>query len=103
MSPTDDLGPEVVARVYDPETGMRGVLVIDNTVLGPAGGGARMMPNITEEEVAALARSMTFKFGILGLPRGGCKSGIWGDPAMPAESKRRIMRAFGRSLKPFLT
>ena len=98
----DELGPEVVVRVYDPATEMRGVLVIDNTVLGPAGGGARMMPNITEEEVAALARSMTFKFGILGLPRGGCKSGIWGDPSIAPAEKREVMRAFGKRLAPYI-
>ena len=98
----DDLGPEVIVHVSDVVTGMRGILVIDNTVLGPTGGGCRMMPNITDLEVAQLARSMTYKFGILGLPRGGCKSGLWGDPAMPAEEKRGLLRAFGRALQPLL-
>lgn len=99
---TDELGPEVVLFVSDPETGMRGLLVVDCSVLGPCGGGTRMMPDLTPREVADLARSMTYKFGILGLPRGGSKAGLWGDPSCDPEEKRRIMRAFGRRLKPFL-
>jgi glutamate dehydrogenase (NAD(P)+) len=98
----DELGPEALVFVYDPETGMKGVLVLDNTVLGPAGGGVRMLPDVSEAEVAGLARAMTYKFGIYGLPRGGCKAGIWGDPAMPAAQKQQVMRAFGSALRPYL-
>lgn len=98
----DGIGPEAVVLVADPETGMRGVLVVDCSLLGPAGGGIRMLPDITVKEVAALARAMTYKYGILGFPRGGCKAGIWGEPGMSGEQRRGIMRAFGRALKPYL-
>ena len=67
----DSIGPEAVLVVTDPDCGMRGVLVIDSTALGPAGGGIRMLPDLTVGEVAQLARAMTYKYGILGLPRGG--------------------------------
>jgi glutamate dehydrogenase/leucine dehydrogenase len=100
---TDELGPETMVFVHDADTGMKGVLVIDNSVLGPTGGGARMLPDLTAQEVADLARAMTYKFGILGLPRGGCKSGLWGDANMPAQEKRDVMRAFGRLLGPYIT
>ncbi len=98
----DDLGPEQVLMVYNPETGMRGVVVVDCAVLGPCGGGTRMAPDLELAEVAALARSMTYKFGILGLPRGGSKAGIWGYPGMDPAKKRAVMRAFGRRIQPLL-
>ena len=102
MIAMDELGPEAVVFVNDVETGMRGVLVIDNSSLGPCGGGTRMLPDLSVDEVAALARGMTYKFGILGMPRGGSKAGIWGDSSIPTDRKRAIMRAFGRRLRPYL-
>jgi glutamate dehydrogenase (NAD(P)+) len=98
----DAIGPESVVMVADPESGMQGVLVIDSTLLGPAGGGIRMLPDVTVNEVAALARAMTYKYGILGLPRGGSKAGIIGRPDMTAETRKRYMQAFGRLLAPYL-
>jgi glutamate dehydrogenase (NAD(P)+) len=98
----DTIGPEAVVMVADPESGMQGVLVVDSTLLGPAGGGIRMLPDVTVDEVAALARAMTYKYGIIGLPRGGSKAGIVGNPAMPAETRKRYMQAFGRVLAPYL-
>jgi glutamate dehydrogenase (NAD(P)+) len=98
----DELGPEAVIRVRDAATGMRGVLVVDNSFFGPAGGGTRMAPDVTEDEVADLARAMTYKYAINGLPTGGAKAGIMGDPGMPAERKAAVLRAFGRALAPML-
>ncbi len=95
----DELGPEIVLMVYDPETGVRGATVVDNSVLGPPGGGTRMARNLTLEEIADLARAMTYKWGVFGIPRAGSKTGIWGDPAMPAAAKQRALEAFGRQLR----
>ena len=81
---------------------MRGVLVVDNSFFGPAGGGTRMAPDVTEDEVADLARAMTYKYAINGLPTGGAKAGIVADPAMPAERRAAVLRAFGRALAPLL-
>ena len=50
----DEWGPEKVLLVYDPEVEMKGVLVIDNTTLGPGKGGIRMLPTITTEEIFGL-------------------------------------------------
>ena len=102
MYRVDDLGPESVIHVHDAASGMRGVLVVDCSVMGPCGGGTRMMSDISVEEIADLARGMTYKFGIHRFPRGGSKGGIWGDPNMPADRKRARLRAFGRALIPYL-
>jgi len=55
----DKFGPELVLEVWDPKLKIEGFLVIDNTVLGPGKGGIRMTPNVSEEEVARLARTLT--------------------------------------------
>ncbi len=103
MKMTNHLGPEKILHVYDAETGMKGVVVIDCTALGmTAGGGIRMLPDITTREIFQLARAMTYKFGTLGVPIGGAKSGIWADPGIRGEERRNIMRAFGRAVKALI-
>jgi len=97
---TDEWGPEKILQVYDPKTGMRGVLVIDNTTLGPGKGGIRMMPTVTTEQVFRLARTMTWKCALAKIPFGGAKSGIIADPKkISEEQKMELIRAFSRALK----
>ena len=99
MEDVDEFGPEKIVEVYDPLVGMRGVLVIDNTVLGPGKGGIRMTPTVDTHEVKKLARAMTWKCSLHGLPFGGAKSGITADPkAMSPEKKRQIMGSFARAV-----
>jgi glutamate dehydrogenase (NAD(P)+) len=76
----DEWGPEKVLQVYDPDTGMKGVLVIDNTATGPGKGGIRFAETVTPLEVFRLARTMTWKCAAAGLPFGGAKGGIMADP-----------------------
>ena len=96
----DEWGPEKILQVYDLKTGMRGVLVIDNTTLGPGKGGIRMMPTVTTEEVFRLARTMTWKCALAKIPFGGAKSGIVADPRQMTEQKKmEHIRAFSRALK----
>lgn len=98
----DQHGPEYLIEVADAKTGMRGFLVIDNRALGPGKGGIRMTPNISMEEVFALARTMTWKNALAGLPFGGAKAGIIFDPKTTSrEKKKEIVQAFSRALKPF--
>lgn len=86
---TDEIGPEKIIHIYDPATGMKGVVVIDCTTLGRgAGGGIRTLADITTEEIAGLARAMTYKFASLGVPIGGAKSGIWADPGICGEERK---------------
>jgi len=99
----DEIGPEKIVHVYDPVTGMKGVVVIDCTVLGmTAGGGIRMLPDITTREIFNLARAMTYKFGTLEVPVGGAKSGIWADPKVGGEQRKNLLRAFGRAVRPLI-
>jgi glutamate dehydrogenase (NAD(P)+) len=92
----DDWGPEKIVCVSDRKTGMRGVLVIDNTARGMGKGGTRMSPTLTVHEVARLARTMTWKWAAVDLFHGGAKAGILGDPNAP--NKEAILRAFARAL-----
>ncbi|MEM4335510.1 MAG: Glu/Leu/Phe/Val dehydrogenase [Candidatus Anstonellales archaeon] len=100
MYKTDEFGPERVLEVYDQRTGMHGVLVIDNTALGPGKGGIRMVPDIATVEVMGLARAMTWKNALADLPFGGAKAGIRGDPNSP--NKLEIVRAFAKKIKEFI-
>src|SRR3989339_2102159 len=97
----DKFGPEYVIEVYDPKIGMEGFLVIDNTTLGLGKGGIRMTPNVTKEEVFRLARVMTWKNSLAGIPFGGAKAGIiWrgGDDHL----KKQFIQSFVKAIKPFL-
>jgi len=94
----NEIGPELICEVWEPKCGLHGFLVVDNTTLGPAGGGTRMAPDLVVEEIADLARGMTFKFAIMGLPRGGSKAGIVGNPRLPPEEKIELLHAFGRKI-----
>lgn len=97
----DEWGPEKVIETYDSKIGMKGILVIDNTALGPGKGGIRMAPWVDVFEVFKLARTMTWKCALAELPFGGAKSGIIADPSkISKEKKLEIVRAFSRSLKP---
>ena len=93
----DSFGPEIVVRAYDPKLGMRGYLVIDNTALGPGKGGIRMTPHVTEEEVFRLARTMTWKNSLAGIPFGGAKGGIVWNGGTP-EKKKTFMQSFARTI-----
>ncbi|MFC4053791.1 Glu/Leu/Phe/Val dehydrogenase [Actinomadura syzygii] len=92
----DEWGPERVVCVSDSRTGMRGVLVIDNTARGMGKGGMRMSPSVTVAEVARLARVMTYKWAGVDLFFGGAKAGIMADPAAP--DREAVLRSFVRAL-----
>ncbi|GAA4623942.1 Glu/Leu/Phe/Val dehydrogenase [Actinoallomurus vinaceus] len=92
----DEWGPEKVVCVSDRRTGMRGVLVLDNTSRGMGKGGTRMSPAVTVGQIARLARTMTWKWAAVDLFHGGAKAGIVADPAAP--NKEEILRAFARAL-----
>ncbi len=95
----DDLGPAKVIRVFEPGLGLRGVLVVDNVACGPSIGGMRMAPDVSIEECARLARAMTLKNAAAGLPHGGGKSVMWGDPRMPRSRKEQLIRALAHALR----
>jgi len=95
----DEWGPEKILSVYDPKTGMKGFMVVDNTALGPGKGGVRMVPDVTVGEVFGLARAMTWKNALADLPFGGAKSGVIWDGK---KDKEALIRAFARAIKPLI-
>jgi glutamate dehydrogenase (NAD(P)+) len=95
----DELGPSKVIHVHEPSLGLKAVLVVDNTAAGPSVGGLRMAPDVSTLECYRLARAMTLKNAAAGLPHGGGKSVLYGDPRMPRADKERLIRAFASSLR----
>jgi len=95
---TDDLGPEKVIEIYDVATGLKAILVVDNTAAGPAIGGVRMAVDVSAEECVRLGRAMTLKNAMAGLAHGGGKSVIAADPDMPAADRSVLIKAFARAI-----
>lgn len=79
------MGHEELILVQDAAAGLRAVIAIHDTALGPAVGGTRMRlyPTVDDAAVDALrlARAMTYKAALAEMPRGGGKAVILGDPA----------------------
>ena len=96
--PADEIGPLKMIYVHRPRAGLKAVVAIDNVACGPAIGGVRMAPDVSASEAFRLARAMTFKNAAAGLAHGGGKSVIYGEPAMPAAEKERVIRAFAQSI-----
>ncbi len=91
-------GHEQVVFCQSKDAGLKAIIAIHNTVLGPALGGLRMWPYKSEQEalndVLRLSRGMTFKNAVAGLNIGGGKAVIIGDPAK--DKSEALFRAFGR-------
>jgi glutamate dehydrogenase/leucine dehydrogenase len=70
---------------------------------GPAKGGVRYHPNVSEEELVALAAWMTWKCALLDLPYGGAKGGIICDPSKLSEPElERLTRRYTTEIMPIL-
>jgi len=80
-----------------------GFVAIDSTVGGRSCGGLRMLPDVDADEVCDLARAMTLKYGLLGLPQGGAKGGLLGDPESPRSQRIARLTRFARAIEPLLT
>ena len=94
----DELGPLKVVYIHRPQIGLKAVVAVDNVACGTAIGGVRMAPDVSAEEAFRLARAMTLKNAAAGLPHGGGKSVIFGDPKMDARRKERLIRAFASAI-----
>ena len=94
----DDLGPAKVILIHEPVCGLKAVLVVDNVAAGPSIGGLRMAQDVSVEECFRLARAMTLKNAAAGLPHGGGKSVLFGDPRMAITDKERLIRAMACAL-----
>jgi len=91
-------GHEQVVFCHDEPTGLRAIIAIHSTALGPALGGTRFYPYPSEEaaldDVLALSRGMSYKAAAAGLDLGGGKAVIIGDPARL--KNEALLRAYGR-------
>lgn len=92
---------EHVCYVSDAHSGLKAIIAIHDSRLGPALGGTRMYPYASDEEaltdVLRLSRGMTYKSAMARLPLGGGKSVIIGDPSVSKTPE--LLRAFGRFLE----
>lgn len=93
-------GHESVTFFSDPATRLKMIVAVHNTVMGPALGGCRMWPyaGIDEalEDVLRLSQAMTYKAAMAGLPFGGGKSVVLGDPKR--EKDEVLLLAIGRAV-----
>jgi leucine dehydrogenase len=91
-------GHEEVVFCHDPDVGLKAIIAIHNTALGPALGGTRMWNYQNEEDalidVLRLSKGMTYKAAAAGLNLGGGKAVIIGDPK--TQKSEGLFRAFGQ-------
>ena len=92
---------EEVGFISQPESGLRAIIAIYSTVLGPALGGTRMWPYESEDaalqDVLRLSRGLSYKAAVAGLNLGGGQAVIMGDPK--TDKNEKLFRAFGRFIK----
>ncbi|MFE7355962.1 Leu/Phe/Val dehydrogenase [Streptomyces sp. NPDC057543] len=98
---SDQGGHEQVVLCQDRASGLKAVIAIHSTALGPALGGTRFYPYTSEEEAVAdalnLSRGMSYKNAMAGLDHGGGKAVIIGDSAQIEGARRtELLLAYGR-------
>lgn len=93
-----EMGHERILLCSNPEVGLKAIIAVHSTVLGPGLGGLRMYPFKDFEEAMTdalrLSRGMTYKAAAAGLNLGGGKAVILGDPK--TDKSEALFRAFGR-------
>jgi leucine dehydrogenase len=94
----ENRGHESVHKFCDSQTGLKAIIAIHSTALGPAAGGCRMWQYDSEEDATRdalrLSRGMTYKNAMAGLPLGGGKAVILANPDIPPSDE--MFEAFGR-------
>lgn len=92
---------ESVHYFHDEDTGLKAIIAIHSTALGPAAGGCRMWNYADSEsmtkDVLRLSQGMSFKSAMAGLPLGGGKAVIWGNSR--TDKTPDLFRAFGRAIE----
>lgn len=91
-------GHEQIVFCYDKVSGLKAIIGIHDTTLGPSLGGTRMWKYEKEEDaiidVVRLSRGMSYKNAAMGLNLGGGKAVIWGDAK--TDKSEELFRAFGK-------
>src|ERR1700761_8162237 len=100
FSQLEAFGHKKIVFCNDPDTGLKAIITIHDTTLGPALGGARLWPFRSEEDALndalRLSKAMTYKASITGLNLGGGSAVIIGDQSKKTEP---LLRKFGRFVK----
>ena len=96
-----DAGHEQVVFCQDPQSGLKAIIAIYSTALGPALGGTRFYPYADEAaaltDVLKLSKAMAYKAACAGVDLGGGKAVILGDPA--TQKSEALLRAYGRMVE----
>jgi len=94
-------GHEKIVFCTDREVGLKSIIALHSTALGPAAGGCRMFPYESEldalTDVLRLSKGMSYKSSVAGLPLGGGKCVIIADPA--SSNKNDLLRAFAKHVQ----
>ncbi len=92
---------EEVYVVSDRPTGLKAVIALHNTILGPAAGGCRFWTYANDEDALRdalrLSKAMSFKNAMAGLPLGGGKAVVWSE--RPVRDRTAFFSAFGRAVQ----
>jgi leucine dehydrogenase len=98
LSQMERFGHKKLVWCSEPGVGLKAIIAIHSTALGPATGGTRMWPYRSEQDAVTdalrLARGMTYKYAAAGLDFGGGKAVIIGDPRR--DKTEALLRAFGK-------
>jgi leucine dehydrogenase len=97
----DFAGHEQVVHAYDRQTGLKAIIAVHDTTLGPAIGGCRVLPYGNEAgalgDVLRLSRGMTYKAAVAGVPFGGGKMVVIADPR--TDKTPALLRAIGTAIE----
>ena len=96
----DDFGPKHIIQIYSPEKNIQGLLIIDNTFLGPACGLVNLCPGMSPRELFKYARAMTFSSAVNQVNMGGGAAWIKLGPS-PTD-KIDVIRTFAKEIAPYI-
>jgi glutamate dehydrogenase (NAD(P)+) len=86
-----------VIELRDERHGLEAFVVVDHDQFPIAAGGTRMLPDVNIDEVARLARAMTWKFAVWRVPYAGAKAGV----RFAGGAREDVMAAYRRALEPY--
>ena len=86
-----------VIELRDERHGLEAFVVVDHDQFPIAAGGTRMLPDVNVEEVARLARAMTWKFAVWRVPYSGAKAGV----RFAGGAREEVFAAYRRALEPY--
>jgi len=96
----DNWGPKYIIQVYNPEKVVQGLLIIDNTVLGPGNGFINLSQNMSPRDLFINARTMTWSCAVNNVNFGGAAAWIKMDPA--SKDKLEAMKVYAMEIAPYI-